>query len=81
MAEEKKKELIKYAAGSEELEALLSVGYGINKEQAEQIVEERDKDPHTHPYEEYTKAKAFLAALDATPIAISKREPWKRIKG
>jgi hypothetical protein len=81
MARRSTKKPIKYAAGSEELEALLSVGYGINKEQAEQIIEERDKDPHTHPYDEYQKAKAFLAALEAEPVAVSKRAPWKRTKG
>jgi len=76
-----RKKPVKYAANSDELEALLAVGYGINKEQAEQIIAERDKDPHTHPYEEYKKAKAFLAALEAEPIAVSTRAPWKRSRG
>ncbi len=72
--------LIKYEPGSKELEALLSSGYGMNKEEAETIIKERAANPHTHPYEEYKKAKAFLEALNSTPQVVSTRPAWKRTR-
>ncbi len=65
--------------GTSEHEALLSAGYGgMTREDAERIVVERDANPLTHPYEEYQKAKAFLAGLAATPVVIDTEPGWKR---
>lgn len=64
--------------GSESHEAMLAGGYGMSKAEAEAIIKERDADPLTHPYDEYKKAKAMLAALNAKPKVISKKPGWKR---
>lgn len=66
------------AFGSKEHEAILAGAYGMSREEAEAIIKERDADPLTHPYEEYKKAKAMLAALKSKPRAISKKPGWKR---
>ena len=63
-----------------EMEALLEAGYGMNKEDAERIIKERDKDPHTHPIEDYKNAKAFLAAYSTDAIPIDTEPGWKRSK-
>jgi hypothetical protein len=75
-----KPKLMKYEPGSPELEALLSSGYGMNLEDAERIIKERDENPHTHPYEEYKKAKAFIEALNSSPVAVSTEPGWHRTK-
>jgi hypothetical protein len=65
--------------GTPEHEALLSAGYGgMTREDAERIIAERDANPLTHPYEEYRRAKAFLAGLEAVPVVIDKKPGWKR---
>ena len=64
---------------TDEMEALLGVGYdGMTVEQAELILRERDQDPHLHPYEEFQKATAFLAAYHAKAEVVSTKAPWQR---
>jgi len=65
-------------AKSPEKAAMLAAGYGMTADEARQIIAERDKDPHMWPWDSYQRAKAMLAALDAEPTVISKREGWKR---
>lgn len=70
--------LVKLNANTPELEAFLGSGYGgMTKEDALRIIKERDANPAVWPFEEYRKAKAFLAALAASPQVISKRKPWQ----
>ena len=80
MARRRAKQIQRIQPGSEEMERFLGVGYQMTKEEAERIIKERDKDPHLWPFEVYQKAKAFLAALDATPEVVSTRPGWKRTK-
>jgi hypothetical protein len=64
-----------------EMEALLSVGYGMDLAKAKAIIKEREADPHTHPYESYEKAQAFIEAYEADEKKLqptSKRQGWKR---
>jgi len=57
--------------GSQEMEMLLSVGYpGMSRQKAEAIIRERKENPALWPYSKIEEAEAYLAALDATPIAI-----------
>lgn len=67
--------------GTPEMEALLSVGYGMTFDEAQQIVKERDSNPHAHSYDAFKSATAFLKAYNAgkqelTPS--SKRAGWTR---
>lgn len=67
MAEKKEGELIRYEPESEELEALLAVGYGMDRRKAETIIKERKENPALWPYEMQEKAEAFMAALTIRP--------------
>jgi len=68
--------MVKY--GSPEHATLLSTGYGFTVEEAKQIIAERDKDPHTWPFEMYQKAKAMLEAFNVKkPVAYNIRQPWR----
>lgn len=68
-----------FAPESDELEALLSSGYGgMTRKKAEVIIEERRKNPASWPYEQYEQAQAFLEALKSKPQVISKRPGWTR---
>lgn len=55
--------------GTREMELYLSAGYPEiqTRKRAEEIINTRVKSPMTYPYELETKARAFLAALDAKP--------------
>lgn len=66
--------------GTEQMELLLQVGYGMDLTQAKLIISEREAAPASHPYDEYQRAKAMLAAYDAVPVVVSRREGWKREK-
>lgn len=71
--------LLHFPANSPELERLLGAGYGgMDREMANTILAERKANPAVWPFDMAQKAKAFLAALDATPqvIAVNKR-PWR----
>ena len=60
-------------------EAHLSIGYGgMTVKDAELIIKERKADPHSHPYERYKEAEAFLAAYKSKSQVISTRPGWKR---
>ena len=61
-----------------EFQALLQAGYQMTLDEARTIIKERDEDPVRWPLNEYTKAKALLAAWDSQPRAISKDPGWKR---
>ena len=70
--------LVKLAPNTPELENFLGAGYGgMTKAEAERIIKERNANPAVWPFEEYRKAKAFLAALAASPQVVSKRKPWQ----
>lgn len=65
--------------GSKRHERILSPAYGgLTREVAEQIIEERKKDPHLWPYEKYAQAVKFLSALDTPPGVTSNKPAWKR---
>lgn len=72
---EKAQPMIAY--GSKEHEALLSLGYKMDKAKANTIIKERDTNPAQWPYELYEKAQALLEALKAKPVVISPRQPWR----
>jgi len=63
-----------------EMAQYLSAGYQMTLEQAKAIIKERDADPATYPYEVYAKAKAFLAAYETAPTAVSTDPGWKRLQ-
>lgn len=68
--------------GTPEMEAFLGVGYdGMTVEKANAIIEERKKNPALWPYDIMQKAQAFLAAYNATPVAIDKAPHWERSEG
>jgi len=68
--------------GSKEHAQLISIGYdGMTVEDAKRIIKERDERPELWPWEEYQKARAYLAAVSATPIVVSTRQGWKRSEG
>lgn len=58
--------------------ALLETGYGMDLERAKEIVAAREKDPNAYPYEVYKQAKAMIAAHAAKPVAVARKEGWKR---
>jgi len=60
-------ELVRYEPESKELEALLAVGYGMDRKKAEAIIKERKANPASWPYEMLEKAEAFMAALTIRP--------------
>jgi len=65
--------------GSEAHENLLSSAYGgLTRADAEQIIKEREKDPHLWPWDRYQQAKKFLKALDGKPKPVSKKPHWTR---
>lgn len=66
--------------GSVEMEAFLAIGYPKigSRKKAETIIKERQANPVLWPYELYEQAEAFLEALDARGIVISKKPGWKR---
>ena len=74
-------QLSRYKPGSEQLEALLASGYGMDRQQAETIIRERAQNPALYPYEVFKKAQAFLEALNATPKVIAKNPGWNRSQG
>lgn len=61
--------------------ALLEAGYGMSKDEAEAIIKERQAEPQSHPYTEYKKAQAFMAAYEAKPVVTSQRAGWRRTRG
>jgi hypothetical protein len=69
--------LMQFKPGSPELEALLSTGYNMTKEDAEKIIAEREKNPTAWSLEDLKKARAFLSALNSSPKVISTRPNWK----
>ncbi len=76
----KKPKLKQIKVKTPEMAAYLELGYGMSLEQARAVIKERDANPATHPYEEYKKAKAFLAAYETKPIAIDTTPPWRSRK-
>jgi hypothetical protein len=64
-----------------QLESLLQAGYGMSVAEAKTVLKERAEDPARWPLEEARKAQAMLAAYEATPQVISKRQPWRRTRG
>lgn len=69
----------KIVQGSKGHEALLTSGYGITKEEAQQIIDEHTKDPRQWPFAETQKARAYLAALNAKKLTPSDSTPhWVR---
>lgn len=52
-----------------EMESFLKAGYpDLDVETAKRIIKEREANPLTWPFEEYMKAKAFLAAYNGVPV-------------
>lgn len=70
--------LSRFEPGSAALEALLQVGYGMTKADADLIISEYKANPLTHPYEVYKKAQAFLEAFNASPKVVSTRPAFSR---
>jgi hypothetical protein len=65
--------------GTPEMEYFLQVGYpGMTVARANQIIEERKKDPHLWPLERVDQAEAFLAAYHGKSRPISTDPGWKR---
>ena len=64
--------------GSHEHELMLQAGYHITKEDADALVASWKADPRTVPYEEYQRAKAFLAQLSAIPTPTDTDPGWVR---
>ena len=65
--------------GSEAHEKLLSSAYGgLTRADAEQIIKEREKDPHLWPWDRYQQAKKFLKELDGKPQPVSTKPHWTR---
>jgi hypothetical protein len=74
---EKQQLVQQFKPGSPELEALLGTGYNMTREEAEKIIAEREKNPTAWSLDDVKKARAFLAALNTSPIAVSKKPHWK----
>lgn len=70
--------LNKVEFGSKEHEQRLRSAYGMDREKAERIIEERGKDPTLWPYDEYERAQAFLGELDGKPRVTATKPAWKR---
>lgn len=67
------------AYGSERHERILSAAYGkLTRKKAEQIIKEREADPHLWPWEKYQQAQDFLKALDSIPPITASKPHWKR---
>ena len=61
-----------FPPGSEELEALAESGYMMDAETAKTIIEQYEADKKSWPFEEYKKAKAFMATVNADPVKLNK---------
>ncbi len=68
----KEEYLPKIKPGSPEMETFIAAGYPdiATKEHALELIKTRKENPAMVPWETEQRAKAFLAALDAKPIAI-----------
>ncbi len=65
--------------GTPEMEQYLQAGYGgMTVEQAKHIIKTRNENPFYYPFEMEVKAKAFLAAYEAVPVAVDTTPGWKR---
>jgi len=62
------------------METLLSAGYNMSIEEAKDLVQMREKNPALVSYDEYKKAKAFLAAYTTKSIPVD-TEPGYREDG
>lgn len=62
------------------METLLSAGYNMTIEEAKDLVAMREKNPALVSYDEYKKAKAFLAAYTTKSIPVD-TEPGYREDG
>ena len=85
--EKPKKSTLPYAGHVDVIEvgspghvALLSAGYNMSPEEAQQIITERDANPGMWSWEDYKKAKAMLKVLESPPVVTSERAGWKRTK-
>ncbi len=68
--------LLKIKPGTPEMEALLQAGYpDMSVAKAKTIIKERKERPELWPYEMLERAEAFLAAYEATPVAVSTDVP------
>jgi len=68
--------LMKVKPGTPEMEALLQAGYpDMSVAKAKLIIKERKERPELWPYEMLERAEAFLAAYEASPIAVSTDVP------
>jgi len=64
--------------GTPEMENYLSAGYGgMTLEEANAIIGDWEKDHKTWDIAEVRKARAFIAAYNATPEPISTRKAWR----
>ena len=83
MATKKQEEkLVSFQPGSPELERFLSAGYPDigTEEHAKELLETRKANPALVPFEQAERAKAFIAALHAKPIAIDTEPGYRRTR-
>jgi len=80
MAEKVKEKIKSIKPGSPEMEAYLSTGYGITKEEAENILAAYKENPKFADPEEVRQARGYMEALKNKPIAISTKPGWKRTR-
>ncbi|MFA5323886.1 MAG: hypothetical protein WC373_14540 [Smithella sp.] len=64
-------DVVRINPSTPEMENFLAAGYNLTVEQAKEIISEREKNPASHPYEEYRKAVAFMDAYKSTASVIS----------
>jgi len=61
-----------------EMETLLSAGYNMTIEEAKDLVAMREKNPALVSYDEYKKAKAFLAAYTTKSIPVDPEPGYRK---
>jgi len=83
MATKKQDEkLMSFQPGTPEMERFLSAGYPDigTREHAKELLETRKANPALVPWEVAERAKAFLAALDSKPVAVSTDPGYRRTR-
>ncbi|HUV28106.1 MAG TPA: hypothetical protein VMW34_12140 [Anaerolineales bacterium] len=74
------KKLQKFEPGSEEMESYLATAYGMDKEQAEDILNAYKANPLSVTPQDRKDARAFLAALNTRPKAISTKPAYWKVQ-
>jgi len=63
--------------GTPEMAEYLAAGYQMTIDEAEAIIADWEKDHRSWPLEEVRKARAMLAAYQASPEPVSNRSAWR----